>query len=256
MLEASSWENNAFITLTYDEEHVPEDGSVNPQHLRDFIKRHRHNHNFRYYGVGEYGDRNERPHYHLAAFNHPRCDWLQTRNRRAYCCSACEQLKQTWGFGRVEIAVLAAESAAYIAGYTVKKMYSEDDEWLNGRHKEFARMSNRPGIGEPYAHEVASSLLEHGYTHVPRTLRHGKMHWPLGDYLVKKIAEYSGGLPIAPAEVTMEVQELSRKIYSDSEIRPQLKAAALENALKARRWDKGKQLESDERRRRRQREAF
>ena len=69
VLEARYHEQSFFITLTYDEEHVPCvvdcNGNTNltlvPKDLQDFIKRFRrqqqyyHENQVRFYGVGEYG---------------------------------------------------------------------------------------------------------------------------------------------------------------------------------------------------------
>lgn len=64
-----------FVTLTYDEQHVPLDG-VSVVDLQKFLKRFRINlvrHGYadkiRYVAVGEYGKRTKRPHYHLIIWN-------------------------------------------------------------------------------------------------------------------------------------------------------------------------------------------
>jgi hypothetical protein len=259
MLEAQEHAENTFLTLSYNDENLPEDGSVVPRHVTLFMKRLRQHYaheRIRYYAVGEYGDRSERPHYHIALFGFRTCYRGQTDKRRADCCPRCSVVTTTWGKGYAYLAGLHVESAAYIAGYTVKKWTAPDTEQLDGRHPEFARMSNRPGIGGDYAHEVASTLLEHNISHVPRALRHGSHIWPLGDYLCKRISKFAGGLPIAPAQSPLEVQELSQEIYSNPEVRPGFRRFALENALKARQWDRAEYKERVEREKRRQRETF
>ena len=68
MLEAGQWNENCFMTLTYDDKHLPSDGSLDPKHLTDFIKRlrfHYRDRSIRYFACGEYGDDSWRPHYHL-----------------------------------------------------------------------------------------------------------------------------------------------------------------------------------------------
>lgn len=65
MLEAAQYEDNCFITLTYDDEHLPLGMSLVPKDLQDFLKRFRSRIapiKVRYYGVGEYGDQTQRPH--------------------------------------------------------------------------------------------------------------------------------------------------------------------------------------------------
>ena len=66
-------EDNCFITLTYDDENIPWDGSLNKQHFQAFMKRlrwHNKEKKIRYFHVGEYGEQLSRPHYHALIFNH------------------------------------------------------------------------------------------------------------------------------------------------------------------------------------------
>ena len=65
MLEASESESY-FVTLTFDESHLPEDGSIRKIHLQKFMKdlrnhwKRKYNEDgIRFYGVGEYGNVDE-----------------------------------------------------------------------------------------------------------------------------------------------------------------------------------------------------
>jgi len=82
---------------------------------------------------------------------------------------------------------LTEQSASYIAGYVTKKMTRKDDERLNGRLPEFARMSNRPGIGLGMMDEIASDILKSGMEDrledVPTAISYGGRNLPLGPYL-------------------------------------------------------------------------
>jgi hypothetical protein len=235
MLETVQHKDNAFVTLTYDQESLPEDGSVNPKHLSSFLKKLRikleregHENPIRYYGVGEYGDRDQRPHYHLALFGYENCWRGHTHfGRKNGCCVQCTRLTDTWRKGGVYVGSLTRESAAYIAGYVTKKLTDPDDERLGGRHPEFARMSRKPGIGGDAAHDIASTLLTHNIKYVPHCLRVEGQKVPLGPYLKDKVREYTG-LPYAPMEANEEVQELSKAIYSDDQA---YKAERLREAL-------------------------
>ena len=69
MLESLYHDENYFVTLTYDDEHLPVDGKLHKKHYQDFLKRLRASSGcFRYFGCGEYGSLNKRPHYHFVLF--------------------------------------------------------------------------------------------------------------------------------------------------------------------------------------------
>lgn len=81
-------------------------------------------------------------------------------------------------------------------------MTRNDHPDLQGRHQEFARMSNRPGIGADFMHEVASTLLQFNLDQseadVPSALRHGSRMLPLGRYLKRRLRELIGKEANAP----------------------------------------------------------
>lgn len=220
LLEASTHPQNVFVTLTYAEENLPADGSLCPEHLRNYLKRLRRKmepHRFRFFAVGEYGDDNFRPHYHLILFGMPNCNRGVTLTRRNRpCCPVCQLHVETWGKGNVYLGGVSDQSAAYTCGYAVKKMTKADDPRLEGRHPEFARMSNRPGIGEGFMHEVASTLLKHGLDEllvdVPTALGHGKKLLPLGRYLTRRLRVLIGRDPNTPKEVLNAREEELRLV--------------------------------------------
>lgn len=212
MLEAALHEDNAFLTLTYDEDHLPLDGSVHPKTFSAFVKRLRKGGaKFRYFAVGEYGDNTFRPHYHAILFGFPTCRWGITRKSRDDCCPICVSVRKAWGKGTIELGTVTAQSCAYVAGYLNKKMVRDTDPRLGGRRPEFARMSLRPGIGYQMMHEVASTLMEHGLDErlvdVPILLQHGRTKYPLGRYLRRKLRTFIGRSPDAPPEALAEYQK-------------------------------------------------
>lgn len=210
MLEAYQHGDNAFVTLTYEDNNQVE---LDPKHLQDFLKRlrkHVYPRRIRYFAVGEYGDTTGRPHYHLALFGFPTCQWHQTQpNRKGSCCTACDTVRDVWGHGLIQLARLEPASSRYIAGYVVKKMTNEDDERLEGRYPEFARMSLRPGIGASAMDEVASSLLTHApdLPDVPSVLQHGRAKLPLGRYLRRELRKKMGRSPEAPESTIKAIEE-------------------------------------------------
>lgn len=212
MLESNLHTDNAFVTLTYSDENLPPDGSLRPRDVQLWLKALRkaiQPARFRFFLVGEYGDRTSRPHYHVALFGYPACDRGRTDHRKVKCCPSCDLIRATWKHGGIDVGRLEPESAAYVAGYVTKKLTNKEDpyvaEKLGGRYPEFARMSNRPGIGAEFMHDVASTLLEADLektlVDVPHSLAHGKRVLPLGNYLRRKLRKAIGRDEKAPLSV-------------------------------------------------------
>lgn len=215
MLEAALHGDNTFLTLTYNEKHLPKDLSVCPREISLFMKRLRKTTrlSLRYFAVGEYGDTNGLPHYHLALFGLPCCAYGQTRTFKdpgRHCCSQCTLIASIWGKGFAFLGTLTSQSAQYTAGYVTKKMTKHSDPRLEGRLPEFARMSLRPGIGYNMMHEVASTLMEHNLERnlldVPTVLTHGRSNLPLGRYLRRSLRKLIGRSPDAP-HAALEIQK-------------------------------------------------
>lgn len=183
MLEARCHPFSSFATLTYDNDHYPISGSLRPQDCTLFFKRLRkrlgNDRKIRYYLVGEYGDQTERAHYHAALFG-----VSQQEESIVHDC---------WGHGHTMLGTLTYDSAQYIAGYVTKKLTSPYDPRLNGRHPEFARMSNRPGIGALAVPAFANTVSTYGLDDleatgdVPTNYREGGQSRPLGRYLRTKL---------------------------------------------------------------------
>lgn len=166
-----------FLTLTYREEDLPVDGSVDIRHWQEFTNRARSRFGkFRYFHCGEYGDMTGRPHYHAAIFGQ---DWSHDRKRlkrtdRGDWLYVSESLDATWALGDCYIGELTFESAAYVARYCTKKVTGEKaDEhyrrfnpkmgcWTSVR-PEYASMSRRPGIGAGWYDRFSSDVYPHDY---------------------------------------------------------------------------------------------
>lgn len=176
-----------FVTLTYSDEWLPAGATVVPRDMQLFLKRLRGAVapvRIRYYGVGEYGDRKFRPHYHLALFGLP----AVPVGKHLPPCACC--LCSSWSQGLVHVGEVTMESAAYIASYTVKKMTRVTDPRLGGRHPEFARMSLRPGIGHGAMRFFKEALVDKNTgeillrdNDVPSVARVLGRLWPVGRYL-------------------------------------------------------------------------
>ena len=84
--EASLYENNCFLTLTYSDDCLPNGNDLIYRHFQLFMKRlrKRFGSNIRFYMCGEYGDLFGRPHYHACLFNFDAPDKVLYRRTRVY----------------------------------------------------------------------------------------------------------------------------------------------------------------------------
>lgn len=223
MLESTQHKHNSFITLTYDDDHLQE--HVEVRELQLFFKRLRKKiGKFRYYAVGEYGERTLRPHYHIAAFGVETCLRGQTDLRKRICCEVCSRIESCWQKGAVQVARLEPASAAYIAGYVTKKIRNAPG--VGSLLKpEFQRMSLKPGLGLSAMHDVANVLLTHELEKtledVPVFLSHGEAHFPLGKYLRKNLRRMIGRSEKCPQSVLDKME---------GEMRPLRESAFLASA--------------------------
>lgn len=137
----------AFITLTYDTLHVPitRNGfmGLDKRHLQLFFKRLRKAHErysdaatIKYFAVGEYGGRTNRPHYHVILFN-----------------ARTELIQPAWGMGHIDYGDqgFSGASVGYALKYITKPskipLHRNDD-----RLPEFSVQSK--GLGLNYVTEA------------------------------------------------------------------------------------------------------
>lgn len=175
---------SSFLTLTYDNEHLPSDGGIDYEHWRSFYKRcSAKGLSFRYFHCGEYGDKYLRPHYHAAIFG---TNWDSDRepvdgDTGLYCSPTLTEL---WGKGNVMIGDLTFESAAYIARYVTKKVTGKGAEAENAIgfkpyervdastgevlevRPEYCTMSRRPGIGQRWIERYHTDVYPRDYVSV------------------------------------------------------------------------------------------
>lgn len=172
MDEASLWEHNCFLTLTYKPERLPRDGRLVPAHLQKFFKRLRRAVDYRHSGIashpgasvrylccGEYGETHGRPHYHVLLFN---CSFTDTIVVGKDLMES-PALGKLWPDGGHKIGSLTGASANYVAQYTLKNVgktqHTPDGEILP---PPFARMSLKPAIGKTHLLKYKNDY-RHGY---------------------------------------------------------------------------------------------
>lgn len=202
---------STFLTLTYSDETVPEGQTVVKKDAQAFLNRLRHRSgvgHVRYFGVGEYGTKTQRPHYHFALFNLPPAPYEKI-------------LEETWGKGLISVGEIEPRSAAYVCGYATKKMTNSNDERLDGREPEFAIMSKSPPLGAAGIRHIeellhtrsgAAGLAKNG--DVPSTFRTLGRQWPLGKYWreqLRKRLNIEKPAPNADWELDIDKHEEERR---------------------------------------------
>lgn len=184
MLELQYHDSAYFVTLTYSDDFVPrmpvsdpETGeytrdsySLRKDHLSKFIKhvrKHFPDDKIRFFGVGEYGSKTVRPHYHVIIYGlhlddlklykrTPQGDFLYTSEKLSKCWS--NYVKFPSGreiydqIGWVVVAPVTWETCAYTARYVTKKMSGPLGDWFISQNMElpFSLMSRRPGIARQW----------------------------------------------------------------------------------------------------------
>lgn len=129
-----------FITLTYDTLHIPitPNGllTLSKTDVQLFLKRLRKKQcgilpsPIRYYCVGEYGGRTQRPHYHIILFN-----------------AELELIQPAWKQGHIYYGKVSGASVGYTLKYMSKnkKQFRKNPD--DDRHPEFGLMSKGLGLG-------------------------------------------------------------------------------------------------------------
>lgn len=161
--EAKRWLFKKFLTLTYDDEHLPANKSLQTRDVQLWQKRLRKARTgeaMKFFTVGEYGDRGARPHYHSIVYG------LQVPDQRKHSKSGehdlfrSDEMDKIWGLGHVWVGSVTAESCAYVAQYVVKKINgSKAAEHYGERKPEFAIMSRRPAIGREHYNEFKNEFF-------------------------------------------------------------------------------------------------
>lgn len=147
--EAKIADSAHFVTLTYDEKHIPytdrgqtEPATLDYTHVQDYMKAVRHKRQWsknpiKYFAVGEYGSETYRPHWHILIFN-----------------ASYQSLDSSWHKGIIDIGERVQVAAMkYILNYLQKPKYDEIiakfPKWKG--KKEMRHMSK--GIGANFIYD-------------------------------------------------------------------------------------------------------
>lgn len=150
------WDNAVFLTLTYDNDHLPIE--ISKRELQLFIKRVRKDKDIKYYACGEYGDQTYRPHYHLILFGMSRKDFDQI----GYSYGKLLYSTKYWTKGNIFIGNVTYNSARYVAKYIYKKYNGKyAKEYYGTLQKPFQLVSQ--GIGLRWCLDNVQRILDYGY---------------------------------------------------------------------------------------------
>lgn len=177
LYEAEAHGDNAlFVTLTYDNDHLPADAGLHKDDLQRFFKRLRKDLStdarmesvkIKYFACGEYGDNTHRPHYHFILFG--------------LSPVYSHFISDNWSLGFVKIGSVSIKSINYVTGYVMKK-YGGDKafEEYGNRQPPFQLQSKGLGLDVFQKYE-ASRAEKKGYLTVNGVKR------SIPRYYVKKL---------------------------------------------------------------------
>lgn len=215
----------SWLTLTYDDQKTNPGSSLDYDHLKHFIMRLRKalpGQRVSYYAAGEYGEQNERPHFHMCLFGFWPSDafaYPPITDRTLYRSAF---LDQKWTHGNVKVGRITMASASYTAQYTLKKVYGAlAAEHYKGRTPEQPRMSLKPAIGRTWFLQNWRTCLDDKIA----TPDGGTV--PLPRYYLKllEVISRKDAVRIALTRAALGAQEQSSDEYAQRKARAAIQAA-------------------------------
>lgn len=187
MMELQYHDSAYFVTLTYDDDHVPrseyvdetsgevcESLTLRKRDFQLFMKRLRRafpNDKIRFFACGEYGSDTFRPHYHAIIFGLHLSDLtVYKRSPQGFIYYNSDSFNDCWSMARSDpadrlgFAVVADvdwNTCAYTARYVSKKLFGKMKEFYkaHGLEEPFSLMSRKPGIAYQYYFDHPNGML-------------------------------------------------------------------------------------------------
>lgn len=247
-LEFQQHDSACFVTLTYNDKHVPV--TLRKAHLSGWIKRLRARlyaddderriaagkrkrgfpyRRFKFFACGEYGEETARPHYHALLFGLPDCPpihqaWttptLDAKGRRQYL----DGILLTEPLGYVRVDPCTPETIAYVAGYVSKKfglgeLPGERVDYSTGEIYDYQPPFILMSRGGRTGNGIASAARVHWRSWRKSAIYHGR-EVPVPRYLHEAFKQFA------------EPDELLKLEAEKKENRRRLTAYALEAAEK------------------------
>lgn len=169
--ESMMHEQNSFVTLTYNDDNLPSDYSVDLREVQLFMKKLRKEYGsgIRFFAASEYGFKDFRPHYHLLLngidFRSDRKLHKDTRQGPLYTSAKLESI---WGKGFCTIGSVTLKSAFYCLQYIFDKKHDDPNRYVRQHpvtseivtcKPEFRTMSSKPGLGFTWFQKYKSSCF-------------------------------------------------------------------------------------------------
>ncbi len=225
---------NCWVTLTYRDpdacdsyqyqhgHYIPADYSLRPHDVSKFIRALRksatkkdNKHKIRYFYCGEYGDDNDRPHYHVCLFNYSFKDQQLWKDDEGFYTYTSAELDQLWPFGFSTVQPLNYNTAAYTARYSLKKITGKkaeehylrcDDDgvayWLLPEYIRMSTGRTKPcGLGANFYAKFTDDIFPSDEVPVP------------GKGIIKKVPRYYQNILEAQDPTTLELVKKIRQIY-------------------------------------------
>lgn len=194
---------SSFITLTYNDKHLPKDGSLNYRHFQLFMKKYREwldrkgYGSVKFYMCGEYGKKLQRPHYHAIIFGHMFSDLTRvSKLEHGHVVYTSPVLEGLWQKGYVTVGEASTASARYVASYIHKKLNGPiADDHYKGKRPEFTNGSKRPAIGYEWLKKYHRDIVNYDEFVVNGS------RLPVPEYFNKKLKE------MFPEEMEIIVQK-------------------------------------------------
>lgn len=169
-----------FVTLTYNDEHLPKTGVQKYdvqcflKRLRSYLSYHGEECEIRYFAVGEYGKQYKRPHYHLILWHVP----------RKTCHDMLKLLEECWDKGYCYVKACNQYKVQYVMKYMRKECVPPP-----GQNQVFYLASRRKALGLQYLEENFRYFLENPSMsfQIYDKFAHQTLRFGLPQYFVRKI---------------------------------------------------------------------
>lgn len=222
ILESKLHSESCFLTLTYNDEHLPVGANLCKRDFQLFMKRFRKAISplkIRFYGCGEYGSKFLRPHYHIIIFGYCPDDlvYLKT-DKKGIKLYKSKFIADLWKNGFISVGALSKDSIKYCVKYL-----NLDYRNIGKDVPSFSLMSRRPGIGlQSVPDSVLSSdkIYYNGtYMKTPVCFLNKLKSESLKDYDVIKFTRFLRGLEMSQDDLNYDLimrRKKFLKIFGDS----------------------------------------